>query len=84
LFCGNIGEGSQVLSPMTVVRGHRVKIGKRVLINSGFRVSQNWTFRNPKSRFRVGPFVVDKKHQRFDSGPSAFLKIKFAETETKL
>jgi hypothetical protein len=24
LFCGNIGEGSQVLSPMTVVRGHRV------------------------------------------------------------
>jgi acetyltransferase-like isoleucine patch superfamily enzyme len=35
LFCGNIGEGSRILSPMTVVRGHRVKIGERVLINSG-------------------------------------------------
>ena len=35
LFCGNIGESSHVMSPMTVVRGNRVKIGKGVIVNPG-------------------------------------------------
>lgn len=32
LFCGNIGEGSRVMSGINVVRGNRVKIGKNVVI----------------------------------------------------
>ena len=32
LFCGNIGEGSRVMPPVTVVRGCRVKIGKNVVV----------------------------------------------------
>ncbi len=32
LFMGNIGEGSRVMSPLTVVRGNRVKIGRNVVV----------------------------------------------------
>ena len=32
LFCGNIGENSRVMSPVTVVRGNSVKIGKNVMV----------------------------------------------------
>ena len=32
LFCGNIGEGSRVMPPVTVVRGRSVKIGKNVIV----------------------------------------------------
>jgi acetyltransferase-like isoleucine patch superfamily enzyme len=32
LFLGNIGEGSRVMPPITVVRGKSVKIGRNVVI----------------------------------------------------
>ena len=32
LFLGNIGEGSRVMPPITVVRGNKVKIGRNVVI----------------------------------------------------
>lgn len=32
LFMGNISEGSRVMSPLTVVRGNRVKIGRNVVV----------------------------------------------------
>lgn len=32
LFAGNIGEGSVVIPPMTVVRGKNVKIGRNVVV----------------------------------------------------
>lgn len=32
LFMGNIGEGSRVMSPLIVVRGNRVKIGRNVVV----------------------------------------------------
>ena len=32
LFLGNIGEGSRVMPPITVVRGNSVKIGRGVVI----------------------------------------------------
>lgn len=32
LFMGNIGEGSRVMSPLTVVRGNSVKIGRNVVV----------------------------------------------------
>lgn len=32
LFMGNIGEGSRVMFPLTVVRGNRVKIGRNVVV----------------------------------------------------
>lgn len=32
LFMGNIGEGSRVMPPLTVVRGNSVKIGRNVVV----------------------------------------------------
>ena len=32
LFMGNIGEGSRIMPPLTVVRGNRVKIGRNVVV----------------------------------------------------
>ncbi len=32
LFCGNIGEGSRVMPPVTVVRGCNVRIGKNAVV----------------------------------------------------
>lgn len=32
LFMGNIGEGSRIMSPLTVVRGNSVKIGRNVVV----------------------------------------------------
>lgn len=35
LFMGNIGEGSRVMPPLTVVRGNCVKIGRNVVVMNG-------------------------------------------------
>lgn len=32
LFMGNVGEGSRIMSPLTVVRGNSVKIGRNVVV----------------------------------------------------
>lgn len=35
IFEGHIGEGSRVMSPLTVVRPHRVSIGRNVIVMNG-------------------------------------------------
>jgi hypothetical protein len=66
LFCGNIGEGSRVLSPMTVVRGHRVKIGEVSNAHSKLNESQIAPFAEYERETPIGQVNVGARYEDVD------------------